>query len=351
MTAIPMSEADLLASWPESPAPEDVFVRLNLQIVPVTKGRARVRPAEYTVIGSARLKTRSARAYTPETTKQFQESIGWLLRSAKVVRNNVDDLGVHAVFYVSTFQRRDLDNLIKSLLDGCNGVAWHDDQQVTRLTSDLVRDSDDPHIELMIYVANRKARNCPKCDRALTSRQITGGRVFCSKECFDSEQRRGSYRACVVCGASVYRTVEKMQNENAYCSPECRTAGRRACQQCGERIEKPPSSNGRFCSTECSVAWHRGRPRSDKWRAPRGTCTDCGGETSNVGAARCRACWIAFRAVNGQGEALRSQYDSCPDCEGRKRTTALRCASCFRANIRAGTAGRWARHSGTGSAA
>jgi Holliday junction resolvase RusA-like endonuclease len=344
-----MSEADLLAGWPQPPATEDVFVRLNLQITPVTKGRARIQPAEYTVIGGTKVKTRSARGYTPETTKQFQENIGWLLRSAKVVRNDVDDLGVHAVFYVSTFQRRDLDNLIKSLLDGCNSVAWRDDQQVTRLTSDLVRDSDNPHIELMIYVANRKARNCPRCDRALTFEQIAGGRVFCSKDCFDSDQRRGSYRACVACGVSVYRQVGKAEAQDVFCSPSCRAAERGNCRQCGAPNGKP-SSGKNFCSTECSVEWHRRRALAATTR-PSGTCSDCGGPTYSVGSKRCRGCHIASRATEGQPSKRRPSYDTCPDCGGEKRTTSLRCAACFRADQRAGTAGRWARTPDAGAAA
>ncbi|WP_331429039.1 RusA family crossover junction endodeoxyribonuclease [Paracoccus sanguinis] len=39
-------------------------------------------------------------------------------------------------------QRPDLDNLAKSVLDGLNGVAWHDDAQVCRVSASKSWDAD-----------------------------------------------------------------------------------------------------------------------------------------------------------------------------------------------------------------
>ena len=138
--------------WPRPPAAQDIYVRLTLDLEPVPKERHRTSAAEYTQIGTQRVKTRAAHSYTPQRLEAYEAEVGWLLRQARVKRNDTDDLGVHAVFHVRGHQP-DIDNLVKSLFDACNGVAWRDDRQVTCLTTGLVRGSDHPHTALMIYVA------------------------------------------------------------------------------------------------------------------------------------------------------------------------------------------------------
>jgi crossover junction endodeoxyribonuclease RusA len=325
--------------WPQPPSASDIYVQVTLDIEPVSKSRARISAAEYTQIEGLRVKTKNAHGYSTQALRAYQEHIGWLLRQARVSRNDVDDLGVHAVFYVRGNQRRDLDNLVKSLLDGCNGVAWRDDMQVTRITSEIVRSSDHPHIDLIIYVTKRRGRECGRCGSALSNTQITQGAVFCSKKCYDTDQRRGAYRACTVCGTSVYRQAGKAKAKETYCSPTCRAAGRGVCRQCSAPNDKAWSGR-RFCSTECSVTWHKTRQLAVTTR-PSGTCTDCGGATFSVGSKRCRGCHIANVSRNGQNSKRRPAYDACPDCGGRKRVTAIRCMSCFKAAMNAGLAGRW----------
>ena len=189
----------------------------------MSKHRARVSAAEYTQMGGRRVKTKAAHGYTPQNLKEYEDKIGWLLRQARVERNDVDDLGVHAVFYVRGV-KLDVDNLVKALLDGCNHVAWRDDQQVTRLTAEAVRGSDEPHIDLVVYVTGRRARDCENCGKPLTASQIAGGRMFCSKGCYDRDQRRGTNRPCAASGA---RSCTAMRRKLRRRNTGCRNAGPR----------------------------------------------------------------------------------------------------------------------------
>lgn len=212
------------------------------------------------------------------------------MRAAHVKRNDTDDLTVRLAFYASTRQRRDVDNLTKTVLDACNGIAWRDDAQVVRLVVDLVRGDPRPRTELAVYVHTRRGRDCPRCGTTLAPSQVALGGVYCSKTCYDTAQRKGTYRACAGCGQAVYRQVGKAAARTVYCTPACREAKRGACRRCAARLPFPPSSRNRFCSTACSDAWHRER----RVLNPVGNCTDCGVPCSRT-ADRCRACHLASR--------------------------------------------------------
>lgn len=141
--------ASALAAEPGGVSPADIIACLTLDIEPVAKARARVSPAEYDRIGGVRVRTKKAHGYTPAQVTKYEEHVGWLLKQARVIRRDGDDLAVRARFHVS--RAADLDNLVKSLLDACNGVAWKDDAQVTRISAELVRESERPRIELLTY--------------------------------------------------------------------------------------------------------------------------------------------------------------------------------------------------------
>lgn len=140
-------------TWPpDAPHldPADIIACLTLDIEPVPKGRPRVSPAEYERVRGARVKVKKAHGYTPAKVREYEEHVGWLLRKAHVRREDSRDVCVSAAFHIS--KPADVDNLLKSLLDACNGVAWKDDSQVTRLGNvELVRDSPRPRTGLLIY--------------------------------------------------------------------------------------------------------------------------------------------------------------------------------------------------------
>lgn len=64
---------------------------------------------------------------------EYQSRVGWLATKARNPQP-VDNLGewalVRAEFYVADRRRRDLDNMVKNLLDGLSKVVFRDDSQV-----------------------------------------------------------------------------------------------------------------------------------------------------------------------------------------------------------------------------
>lgn len=54
-------------------------------------------------------------------------------------------------FYTATRRRADLDNLVKSTLDGMNGVAFLDDHQVSQIFATRRYDKQNPRVEIALY--------------------------------------------------------------------------------------------------------------------------------------------------------------------------------------------------------
>jgi crossover junction endodeoxyribonuclease RusA len=88
---------------------------------PIPKGRPRFNPA-------------TGHAHTPTRTKDYENWVGLCAKAARV-RPHAGDVVVELEMRVSLTKaghRRkiDIDNCIKAILDGLNGVAWEDDSQV-----------------------------------------------------------------------------------------------------------------------------------------------------------------------------------------------------------------------------
>ena len=149
-----------LSAWPQPPAAADVIVSLTLDVAPAPKGRPRVSPAEYTVLGGAKVQTKKAHGYTPERTRDFEDKVGWALRQAKVRRNDTDLLGVRAIFHVggNWDTRPDLDNCLKALLDACNVIVYADDQQVVEHVTSMIPADGKPCVEFTVYIVRGGAR-------------------------------------------------------------------------------------------------------------------------------------------------------------------------------------------------
>lgn len=72
-------------------------------------------------------------AFTPQATKDYEQLVAWHARFAATECLD-GDLWVTCHFYRKGKQRADVDNLLKAVLDACNGIVWADDKQIVALT-------------------------------------------------------------------------------------------------------------------------------------------------------------------------------------------------------------------------
>ena len=73
---------------------------------------------------------RKAFIYTPPATREYEKLVGWMARCAgcKPVK-----IPVAVALDVYIKRKMDADNIAKSILDGLNGIAYEDDDQVVEL--------------------------------------------------------------------------------------------------------------------------------------------------------------------------------------------------------------------------
>ena len=79
-----------------------------------------------------RFNTKTGHVYTPPTTKQWETDIRKQLTSPPNFQGNVE-VYLHFHLEGKRFKKIDLDNLVKSALDACNGFLYEDDSQVIRI--------------------------------------------------------------------------------------------------------------------------------------------------------------------------------------------------------------------------
>lgn len=93
--------------------------------------------------------------FTPDETRAWEKTVGLHARAARSRERNWPSFSdalfrVELRFTLPDRRRRDLDNLAKAVLDGCNKVLWHDDAQVAELH--IVRILKHPRPGVMISV-------------------------------------------------------------------------------------------------------------------------------------------------------------------------------------------------------
>ena len=132
-------------------------VTMHMQGLPIAKGRPRM--------------TRTGHTYTPQKTKAYEERVAETYKVfAKIARAPIVDkpctLDIQARFPIPQSAKRkkiadliadgdvygnkpDIDNCIKSILDGLNGVAFTDDKLVYAISSRKVY-SDNPGITVTV---------------------------------------------------------------------------------------------------------------------------------------------------------------------------------------------------------
>ena len=103
---------------------------------PVPKARARV--------------TRGG-AFTPGRTAAYERLVGWEARAAGVTAPYLGRVGIEVHFHLKGGRQGDLDNYLKAILDGLNGVAWRDDSQVWRIEASIERQSPEERADVRIW--------------------------------------------------------------------------------------------------------------------------------------------------------------------------------------------------------
>jgi Holliday junction resolvase RusA-like endonuclease len=268
-----------------------ILAHLTIDGEPVSKSRAR-----FTNRGS------KSRTYTPEKTKQAEQNVAaHFRRTVPGWRpHGLHGFGVMAVFFTESFQRRDVDNMIKLILDACNKVVWEDDVQVTEVSGRVVRGVDEPRTEIAIYITPSSARPtkpCENCGKPFEVYKSQGSRRFCDRGCGTAWRKAQRRRTCPVCGDDFF---PKPSQRDAHCSRDCADKATRVmvpCAHCGTEYSTPQSIARRrgnnYCSDDCKAAFWRDRRTS---RAG-GTCSVCGGATSKKAYRRCNPCKQSGREV------------------------------------------------------
>lgn len=290
-------EAACFALWREQVDPV-VVARFTIDGEPVSKARAR-----FTKQGSKR------QAYTPQKTRAAEEIVAWKFRAA-APRHRADSestYGVMALFFSGTRQRRDVDNMLKLILDGLNKVAWADDDQVVEVSgrkSYEPRHPEHARTEVVVYkvgAVQRKTARCENCQHEFATYSSTTDRRFCSRECSYAWRRDQRRRRCQQCGEEF--SPKQVSAPPKFCSRKCADNAKRAtvtCTRCGTTFTKQRchvrSSN--FCAPECRDA----HAKAQRTKNSRGTCASCGGPTSKKTYQQCRSCKWGGTPVSGAPE-------------------------------------------------
>lgn len=99
---------------------------IHLELIPVGKGRPRM--------------TKRGHVYTPEKTREFEESVKKLARAQYWLKPLEGPVRASIRFFMPMPKRPktnlwhvgkpDLDNAAKAVFDSLNGIVWEDDSQV-----------------------------------------------------------------------------------------------------------------------------------------------------------------------------------------------------------------------------
>ncbi|MEI6449150.1 MAG: RusA family crossover junction endodeoxyribonuclease [Actinomycetes bacterium] len=116
---------------------------------------------QFTVSGKPQGKQRprlgkGGRVYTPKATKRFERMIAW---AALGVRPRgwalTGRFVVEVVCYFPDERRRDVDNVLKSVLDGMQSVLYEDDSQVVIARAAKWLDRETPRTVVVVRRAGR----------------------------------------------------------------------------------------------------------------------------------------------------------------------------------------------------
>lgn len=249
-------------------------------------------------------------AYTPENVKVGEAKIAAaFLKATGNVRGADKEAtyGVSCHFYNATRQRRDVDNMVKLVLDGLNGVAFPDDNQVTEIrAAKEYAGPETARTEVTVYATGQLDRlwnTCEHCGtKYVTYRSVQDRVRYCSPECriaAKSERRSNLIETdCEFCGQGFSREARPGRRPR-FCSRKCAAEAGRidvTCIVCGTVARKRKSSTNRFCSEACAHRWARAEQK--KLGKGAGSCQTCGGPVTRKEYRQCRPCRLSSPLPN-----------------------------------------------------
>ena len=87
---------------------------------------------------------------TPQKTLDAEANIAWEFKAKYAGWEPLGcEVRVDATFWTRS-KVKDLDNMLKTVLDGLNGVVWHDDRQVAVIGASVVRTEGDPYTRIEV---------------------------------------------------------------------------------------------------------------------------------------------------------------------------------------------------------
>lgn len=207
--------------------------------------------------------------YTPKQTELAEENIADAYRDADgAAPNDEATYGVFAAFFCGTRQRRDVDNMLKLILDGLNKVAWVDDSQVTEVSARLVRGGpkDQARTEVIIYRTMTEmtgglkvTKPCGVCHRPIRVYDSTNHRQFCSPLCAGRAKRIRPPITCQRCRCEFQGAAGRR-----YCSRACESAATNVpvrCARCSAVFRAKKAFKRIYCSKACADIAKIGKPR------------------------------------------------------------------------------------------
>lgn len=267
--------------------------------------------ARFTIDGEPRSKARprfgkGGRVYTPAETMAAERAVGFAFLASCPKGFKPDDTttyGLMCLFFNGTRQRRDVDNMVKLISDGLNGIAWVDDSQVTELGGRKQHSADAAHArtEVIVYrtgIIERPKATCEQCGQMFDTYTSWGKRKYCTTACRSAHLRAHRERPCNHCGK---KYVPSSSPAPAFCSTACRklaTTVELACCECGQKFRIAPSIQAQRAAAVCGTECRREYWRKHRLVAARGTCSQCGGPTSKKNYVRCRTCANSDRKVS-----------------------------------------------------
>ena len=214
--------------------------------------------------------TRKGKPYTPRITVEGERKLAARFAHVESYRGNVV---VGCLFYRSSRQRVDVDNLVKAVLDAATKAGvWKDDSQVTALIAAVELDRDRPravvcfapHICSLTRGEDAQVR-CEACGTLfMPGGQRRDKARWCSRAC------RATLTAPVPC-AACGKPFKRRSGNQKYCSSRCRAQGRSAA-----------AAEAREQQTTCSRG-HELNPENT-YRMPNGgrRCRRCQSEAARV---------------------------------------------------------------------